>query len=268
MLYSNYYIASHLFHGSFSFIMGTQLDVLLVGREKDRLEHIWQNIIKELQRLDKLMNRFDAESEVSRINECAQTSPVPVSGEMWNILRECYHYFHLTKGYFDITLSDFRRVEWDMEEQRIFFTTPGLQLDLGGYGKGYALKQIERMVKQQGIEKALINFGNSSVLGVGTHPHGEYWPIGIENPYTKELLVTVPLCNNSLSISGNTPVHPEHIRNPFNGEYIKERKLVSVISVNPVEAEVLTTAFMIMPEDEMAGLTPYFDINEKHIYIL
>lgn len=268
MLYSNYYASSRLFHGSFSCIMGTQLDVLLIGDDRQTLEDVWEQVTTELVRLEKMLNRFDPESEVSRINREAPLREVTVSDELWEILQDCRRYYILTEGYFDITLSDLRQASFREDANSLVFLRPDLHIDLGGYGKGYALKRMRQIISAGEVRNAFVNFGNSSVLGMGSHPHGDYWPVGLENPFTRQPVASVRLCDSSLSTSGNTPAHPRHILNPLTGEYTEERKMVSVVAPDPVDAEVLTTALMVAPEERGEELIKHFDINEKHIYPL
>ena len=68
MAYSNYYAASGLFHGSMSSVMGTQFDILMVGSDPRLLGTVWEKVESEVQRLDKMLNRFEPESEVSFVN--------------------------------------------------------------------------------------------------------------------------------------------------------------------------------------------------------
>lgn len=268
MSYSNYYAASQLFHGSMSSVMGTQLDVLLVGGESDLLAAVWNEIEAEVVRLDKKLNQFDPESDVSRINREAGQFPVSVDTELWEILQDCKRYHASTAGYFDITIQNFNQVLLSEADKSIFFFSESLHIDLGGYGKGYALSKISCIIEQYNIEKALVNFGNSSVLAVGTHPCGEYWPISLDNPYTKERVADLKLCNRSLSTSGNMPSHPLHIINPCTGQYVADRRMVSVVAKDPVVAEVLTTALMVAGDDLIPGIADKFDIYEKHVYNL
>lgn len=86
MAYSNYYAASGLFHGSMSSVMGTQFDILMVGSDPRLLGTVWEKVESEVQRLDKMLNRFDPESEVSFVNREAGHYPVTVGEELWNIL--------------------------------------------------------------------------------------------------------------------------------------------------------------------------------------
>lgn len=269
MSYSNYYASSGLFHGSLSGRMGTQLDVLLFGADSVLLSSLWEEIEAEVIRLDSMLNRFDTASEVSGINKQASVHPVGVQDELWDILQDCKRYYEWTEGYFDITLSDFGSLVFSASDKSIFFTDTHTSLDFGGYGKGYALVRIRQLLDAHAIRKAFVNFGNSSVLAIGSHPHGLYWPIGIENPFQKgEVIGEVHLCNNSLSTSGNMPSHPKHIVNPHSKEYNTERKLVSVISASPVDAEVLTTTLMVADEAAVLRIIDKFDSIEKHIYTL
>ena len=268
MSYSNYYAASGLFHGSMSSVMGTQFDLLMVGGDSLILAALWEKIEWEVRRLDKMLNRFDPESELSALNREAGHYPVVVGEELWNILLDCKRYNELTEGYFDITLQGFDQVWFAEEDRSVFFFSEALRMDLGGYGKGYALAKIRGLLDEYGVGKALVNFGNSSVLAVGAHPCGEYWPVGLDNPYTKERIADLKLRDCSLSTSGNMPSHPRHIVNPHTGMFVDDRKMVSVVSKDPVVAEVLTTVFMIADNERLPIIASHFDIYEKHIYKL
>lgn len=268
MAYSNYYVASGLFHGSMSSVMGTQLDILMVGSDPRFLDSLWEKIGVEVKRLDKMLNRFDPESEVSLINREAGHYPVKVGEELWDILQNCKRYFELTEGYFDITLQGFNQVMLTEDEKSIFFFSESLHIDLGGYGKGYALAKIRDILEESGIDKALVNFGNSSVLAVGTHPCGDYWPVGLDNPFTKKHVADLKLRDSSLSTSGNMPSHPRHIVDPHTGTFVEDKKMVSVVAKDPVVAEILTTTFMIADDERIPVIASQFEIYEKHVYKL
>lgn len=269
MAYTNYYPTSRLFHGSISSIMGTQLDVLLIGGEEDFLRTVWQDLESEVVRLHKMLNRFDENSEVAHVNSEAGYYPVVVSEELWTILQDCRRYYELTKGYFDITLGDFSRMLFDETAKSVYFLSESMHIDLGGMGKGYALKKFHDIFIKNGIKCGLANFGNSSVLAVGSHPCGDYWPIGLNDPYTQQVIKVLKLKDDSLSISGNMPSHPKHIVNPLTGLYVEDHKMVSVVSADPVDAEVLTTTLMLLADEKTEKeICSNFEIREKQTYRL
>ena len=258
MPYSNYYKNSNLFHGSMSNIMGTRLDVVMLGDEA-LLSEVWKRIVAETERLHRMLNRFDAASDISHINREAANYPVKLNDELWQIMTDVKKYHQQTSGYFDVSMIDFNRVIMDDDCKTLIFTEKDIILDFGGYAKGYALQQIQEILLKSGIMQALVNFGNSSVLAVGSHPHGQYWGIDVENPFLSgQKLQTCKLYNQSLSVSGNTANHTQHIINPRSRQYSDERKLVSAISTNAVEAEVLSTALMVADENTIISIKNLF----------
>ena len=264
MRYTNYYTSSGIFHVSLSLLMGTRMDVLLFGDDKQRLETLWADVEKDLRRLEKMLNRFDPESEVSMVNSKAQFSAVQLSDELWNIVLDCRRYHEWTEGYYDITMSDFGKILLMEESQSVLFDKYGMGFDFGGYAKGYALKYVQKHLKDAGIERALVNFGNSSVLALGAHPYGDSWPIGIEDPTNGKSLKTVYLCDDSMSVSGNTPARKLHIINPKTSEFIAGERMVAIVADDPVDAEVLTTAWIASGEENTPTWMDKF--NLKYTY--
>jgi thiamine biosynthesis lipoprotein len=244
--------------------MGTRLDVLLFGDDRQQLEYVWNDAEAELKRLEKMLNRFDRESEVAKVNTDAQFSSVRLSDELWKILLDCRRYCELTDGYFDVTLSDFGKIIFMEESHSILMDEYGLMLDFGGYAKGYALKCVRERFAGAGIERALVNFGNSAVLALGTHPYGDSWPVCIEDPYDRTAPVKIDLRNASMSVSGNTPSNPEHIVNTKTSEFVRGDRMVAVVSDDPVDAEVLTTAWVASGNGQKPDWMEKFKL--KNIY--
>lgn len=267
--YSNYYEFSMLLHGSLMNIMGTRLDALLIGAEQTESLQIWSELEKEVKRLDKMLNKYDEESELAAINRQAAHYPVSVNDELWTILVDCQRYHQLSLGYFDISLKDFRSVVLDEANHSVCFQYDAIQLDLGGYAKGYALERIRTILMAHGIIRAFLNFGNSSVLALGSHPHGENWAIGINDPsHPNKTIGTIELYNNTLSTSGNMPQHQEHIINPHTGIYSRERKIVTIAAKNAIDAEVLSTALMVAGEELAQEIVSHFNIDKYLVFNL
>ena len=74
------------------------------------------------------------------------------------------------------------------------------------------------------------------------------------------------LKNTSLSTSGNSPNYTNHIVRPGSGQKNNERKLVCVVSGNPVDAEVLSTTLMVATEQEQERILQNFEIESFKIY--
>lgn len=265
--YYNYYESSSLFHGSLLNIMGTRFDILIVTENKTLGEDLWNKIQLELTRLDKLLNRFDMESEVSQLNKNAYSSPFSISPEMLDILLSCKTYLDKTSGLFDITLNDYNKVLLNAGNKSVSFIEKDLHLDFGGYAKGYATEKIKDILLENNIESSFINFGNSSIYALGSHPYGNCWSIGIENPYKKgEMLGEYKLKDESMSTSGNMLSNPKHIVNPFTGIYNEEKKTVSIVTKNAIDAEVLSTTLMIAQKEEEGKILNHFNVSEILIY--
>ncbi len=264
--YSDYYDSSSMFHGFLPDIMGTRFDIVIIGKGKSETEEVWEKICSELRRLERMLNRFDKESEVTQINLRAAQHPVKVSNEMWAILMDCRYYHLATSGLFDITLKDFSKVIFNESHRSVYFSLKDMHLDFGGYAKGYALNKLKNILLAADIRQCFADFGNSSILALGHHPYGTSWKVGIKNPFVEgEIMDEIELRDESMSSSGNTSSYTKHIINPLSGEYNEERKLVCAVSHNPVEAEVLTTTLMIADPDKKKAIINHFDINTDKI---
>ena len=143
-----YYKDEAMFHGFIPHIMGTRFDILLIHSDAERLNGLWCHIINELERLDKILNRFDPHSEVSGINKHALQSYIQISKELEEILQLCQYYYENTFHLFDITLKDFSKIQIH-DHQRISFASSTISLDFGGFAKGYDLKKIKRFIEQE-----------------------------------------------------------------------------------------------------------------------
>src|SRR5690349_7169580 len=83
------------------------------------------------------------------------------------------------------------------------FREAGMVLDLGSIGKGYALDRAATILREAGVESALLHGGTSTVVAIGGPPGEEEWQIGIGGPAELEVaLGKVGLRDRALSYSG------------------------------------------------------------------
>lgn len=260
---SEYIAASSAFHGSIPLIMGTRFDLIIMGEDEQVSGDIWNWLCHELEHKDALLNRFAPESEVSRVNKANVMQNSTISHELADLIRTAMDYWHRTGGLFDITKGGMEEVSLD-EDDRI--SLRGHELDFGGFAKGLILKEIKDKLQGLGVSSAFVDFGGSSILGLGHHPYGDCWKVGVKDPFGGAILGEIELRNQSMSTSGNTPVYDGHIVNPRTGEPVVGQRVVTVVSDNPLDAEVLSTVCIIADKEELENIKRNFDNTEFHIF--
>lgn len=258
---TEYIGTSKTFHGAVPMIMGTRLEMLMVGCCEEDARMVWDWLCIEGFHLDSILDRFNPESELSRLN--ASPDAVSDSSSLVSIVRSASRYRELTDGYFDIALGDSDMIAIDKDDR---ICLGGAHLDFGGIAKGYLLRLLSDRMKPSGVESAFVDFGGSSIMTVGHHPFGDCWKVGVRNPFGPGILSEVELRDSSMSTSGNTPLYGSHIINPFSGEPVDERKVVNVVCPDPLDAEVLSTALMTAPEDMTEEIASRFSGASYRIF--
>lgn len=253
-----------VFHGFVPLLMGTRLDVLICGASRESCGAAWDKICAEGRKLESVMDRFSPESEVSGINA---SGVARMSEDMAEIIALCEHYRRSTGKLFDIGRGT---VEWDSALNNVDSVPGGSgrmisigngNLDFGGFGKGLLLKRCSMILKEQGISTAYVDFGGSSILALGHHPYGDCWRVGVTDPYTGSVVRQLELVDMAMSTSGNQPGYEGHIIDPRSGVSVSGRKIVTVLSPDPLTAEVVSTASMIAAEDELRFIRENNDIT-------
>lgn len=243
--------------------------MVLMGKNESDSIGIWEQILFLLERLDNKFNRFDENSEVFFVNLHAHGQSVKLTDDLWEALSDCREYFEKTNGLFDITLNDFTQIRFQEKDKSVSFYSKDTSIDLGGYAKGYAIEKVRKLLIKNGVDNALVDFGNSSVLAMGKHPYGHSWKLTVPDPLNaQKILCELDLSDQSLSTSGNVPSHTEHIKNIRTGQFSDERKLVSVIAENAIDAEVLSTILVVAQPDEIDRILTGFDIDKYMIFNL
>ena len=138
-----------------------------------------------------------------------------------------------------------------LKQRQAFSTNPHLQLDLGGIAKGYAIGLIADYLTETGFKHFLINAGGDLYF-TGTKL-GKSWKVGIQNPFEPGAIASVSLeSEHYLFTSGNYQRHYRqadkiihHIIDPRTGEPSKHISSATVLSSNPVLADVAATTLMI-----------------------
>ena len=154
------------------------------------------------------------------------------------------------------------RLHLDTAKRTVRLDTPEVKIDLGGFGKGYALGKVIPMLIEQGISRAFLSFGESSVSVIGGRSEEEAWNVGIEHLFREgESIHTFNLRDASLSTSGTgSAPQPKkearhgHVISPFTGYPVAGCRTMSVVSESPVEAEILSTALLVLEPERRADI--------------
>ncbi len=242
-------------------VMHSRMDLLFCNQSSEQAENLASLILMETQRLETLFNRFDSQSELSAINSAAIDFPVSISQDMFNILELARQWHQKTNGLFDIAIQSDKTLTnrmacWELDQKQRTITRLhcGLILDLGGLAKGYALDACKKLLDIEGVEDALLNFGNSSIMARGNHPNGLGWPVGMGETQQGDALYTYNLHNQCLTTSGNNTMGRQHIIHPKTFNYIPGKHRVSVVTVTATEGEALSTALFAASHHEKASL--------------
>ena len=242
--------------------MGTLFEAWLIGDDDEHLTAVAEVALDEITRLERLLSRFDPRSEMARINRLAAAEEVLVDREMFDILATCHRWWRTTDGYYDIAAANgtFDAVVLNVPQRTVRFTQSGVMLDLGGFGKGYALDRAGEILREQGVTRAILHGGTSSILACGFAANGQPWPIGIRNPFAADEapeLCQLRLTDCGLATSAvlNPGQQVSDIIDPQTGQAIAEQAACVVVAPTAVDSEILSTALLSMGRDRARAYT-------------
>ena len=259
-------------------IMGTRIVVELYHDDPAVARLGVDTVLAEMHRIDTAMSPYIDNSELARVNREAAQQAIPLSKELFELLQRSNRVSSLTGGAFDITfasvgflydyrkgvrpndkqrseataLINYQQLELDPEQQTVRFGQPGMRIDLGGIAKGYAVDRGMTLLKQLGIENALVRAGGDS--RVSGERWGRPWSIGVRDPRDPEGVVAmIPLMDVAVSTSGDyerffeqSGVRYHHIINPRTGDSARELQSVTVIGPDATTTDALSTSVFIL----------------------
>ena len=159
-----------------------------------------------------------------------------------------------------------------LTKETIRGTNSDLQLDFGGYAKGYGVQQLVEQLKAQDIHNAMINAGGD-IKVIGTRQQRP-WRVAIEDPYKREPLGWLYLeSDESIFSSGDYRRYFEvagkryhHIINPQTGYPTEQARGATVVVNDPAVADAAATALMVAPQSDWLKLKE--NMNLKHILVV
>lgn len=263
--------------------MGTTYTIAAYGDDPQNLEAILDAAFEEVRRVDELLSNYKPSSELSQLNQLAAKGPQLVSPELFDLLSLCLRYSRESEGTFDITVGPLMKV-WgfyrgqgklptkreiresldkvgyenivlDPDRRTVAFRKPGVELDPGGVGKGYAVDRLARKIRGYNVKAALISASTSSIYAIGAPP-GEPrgWKVSLRDPRNPERAVeTVYLKDQSMSTSGSYEkffrvdgVVYSHIMDPRTGMPARGTLSVSILSPSTLDSEIWAKPYFIL----------------------
>jgi len=246
--------------------------------------------------LNQIFSDYLDSSELNHLNATSgQNRYVPVSTAMFDILKYAVDAARKSKGSYDISMGPVVRlwrqarkekklpdedslqsalkkvgyqfIHLDTVHQSVWLEKAGMQLDLGGLGKGYVAQAALNIIQDMGSPSSMVNAGGK--IAIGKAPPGRNgWRIGITLPGEREKIMQrlLLLNNTSVATSGDIYQHLDingkrysHIVDPKTGLGITSQRNVTVIARNGVISDWLATACSILPIDEALELVRTID---------
>ena len=277
--------------------MATRFELLLCGDDQDRLRAAGEEALDEIDRLENQLSLFRSTSEIAHANARAAVEPVRLSPSLFALLQQAKALSEATGGVFDVTVAPLMRcwgfmngaghipdpaeleaarevvgigfVRLNEIDRSVRFAKPGVMLDLGAIGKGYAIERAAEVLREAGVRSALLHGGTSSIYALGSPLNGEHWLVAIENPCARgpasprleptmasssmPSLATVGLKDKSLSVSAISEKFFEtggktfgHVIDPRSGEPANNALLAAVVLPSATETDALSTALLTL----------------------
>lgn len=237
-------------------------------------------ITKAFDRVKQIQDEMNASKEGSEIDQIAKASGksyIKVSDDTFYVIQKGLEYSAKSGGVFDISIGplvklwgigtdaarlpsqeeidakkslvNYKDVLINTADKSVMLKQEGMSLDLGGIAKGYAADEVKRILKENGVEHAIINLGGN-VIAMNSNVNGQPWNIGIQNPFetrgdivgsisvTDKTIVTSGIYERYLEVNG---VRYHHILNPFTG-YPMDSGLasVTVVTDSSIDADAMT----------------------------
>ncbi len=272
--------------------MRCRFEFVLFGENAADLRGAGEEALREVQALDRRLNVFAPDSELARLNREAADGPTRVSPCLFEAIRIARDLAIRTRGAFDPTLGPlvrlwreaartgslpapeslsrvreslgFHHLQLDPEARSVRFTHPTVGLNLNALAKGLALDAAASILREAGIESALLHGGTSSVLAIGTPPDAAAWSVGVADPETPDRIAhRLELKDCALGVSsqnlqkGNGDGNLEgHVLSPLLGEPVHGSHSTAVLAPSAAVADALSTALLASPPASVDWLLP------------
>lgn len=269
-------------------LMSTTITLTVAATDEETARGHIRAAFEQLDNLQSELNAHDAKSALAKVNAEAAERPVKVEQSLFDCISEGVKWYDQTNRTFDVTCApllklwrdcgaanrlpqqkelDYARslcganaVALDSGTLTVKFSKPGMQLDLGGLGKGFCMDRVSQALRARGVRNALLA-GSGDICAIGRNPEGRPWRVGIQDPRKPDdpaaLLAVLALTDKSVSTAGNYQRYVtiqekrySHIVDPRTGWTADNVPSVTVIGPDSVTTDILDTALSVMGVEE------------------
>ncbi len=269
-------------------LMSTTITLTIAARDEATAKGHLRAAFDRLDTLQRELSAHDPKSELALVNAEGAQRPVRVEPDLFDCIADGVKWYDLTNKTFDITCGPLLQV-WreagkadrlptqaeldaaralggadqvllDSVAHTVKLPKPGVQLDLGGLGKGYCMDRVLEVLKKRGVHNALLA-GSGDIYAMGHNPEGRPWRIGVQDPRQPNnpaaLLAVLELTDQAVSTSGNYQryvtiqgKHYSHIVDPRTGWTADNVPSVTVVGPDTTTTDILDTALSVMGVEE------------------
>jgi thiamine biosynthesis lipoprotein len=261
-----------------AYVFGTRVEVSVWGESADKSQQALAAVLAEFDRLHRMLHAWQP-SELTALNEAIARGErdIAVSGELTFLLKDAADIAARSDQLFNpaigklVALWGFHSDEFkpvlpdaaaldaavkarprmsdlSIADGRVTSGNRAVQLDLGGYAKGYALDRAADILRGQGVKNALINIGGN-VMALGDKG-GQPWRVGIQHPRAAAPLATLELRDGeAIGTSGDYQRYFEldgrrycHLLDPRSGRPAEGTQAVTVLILPQAGAGALSDA--------------------------
>lgn len=276
----------------FRYLMGTSVQIAATGGTEVARKAAIEEAYAAISEVDRLMSNYRNDSELALVNAEAAARAVRVSDPMFAVLEAAKSIGARSGGAFDVTVGPLVKL-WGFHDKRphvptaeelarvrplvsndnlildakartVRFAKPGVEIDLGGIAKGFAVELAGNVFRQRGLGAFIDAGGNQYMVG---RPQGKaMWTLGIRDPETPErLLATLDVDEGSVSTSaqGSNFLVANgrkygHILDPRTLEPAADRLSVTIVSKDATLADALSkVAFLLGPRQALSVIESF-----------
>ena len=261
--------------------MGTQFKIILYCESAQAATTFASNAFERIAEIDAITSDYLETSELMLVCKTAAGSKIRVSEDLFRVLETSQEIAERSDGAFDVTIGPvvrlwrrarrigelpdsnrlaqamdligYHKLRLDRPSRSVALERAGMLLDLGGIAKGYAVDAAMRVLKQQGVTRALVA-GGGDISVMGAPPGSDGWTISVA-PHGGEAQHGLYLClrDRAVSTSGDAHQYVEiggvrysHIVDPKTGLGLKGHQSVTVVALDCTTSDALATAASVM----------------------